>query len=355
MGASVVLLLSWTGVSAQIVNSPSWAEQLYAELAKLPPEERQKRLEDGARKEGKVQLVSLDSGALGRGHQELFQKRYPFLKVEAAGMGSQDKAEQFIAEETAGRHLTDAMSIATPVLAEIIERNLIARYPSPAEAKILPQYRGFLDPEKRWLPWYTSEHGIAYNNQLVKEPEAPKSWEDLCKPEYRGKASYEPVETRFLLGIHALMGEDKMQSWLKCIGENEPILQRGHENRVRLMLAGDHPIAGETLLYNGTQLARRQKAPFVAVYSAPVLLDAIAVIINRNAPNPHAAALFADWTLSDESQQYMAASMRGVVTMKHPFFPEDVKLVTFNFVDKATVDRLHGYWDKYVTKVRQTR
>ena len=42
------------------------AEQLYAELAKLKPDQRTKRLEEGARKEGKLTFVHTWRGKLAR-------------------------------------------------------------------------------------------------------------------------------------------------------------------------------------------------------------------------------------------------------------------------------------------------
>jgi ABC-type Fe3+ transport system substrate-binding protein len=50
------------------------------------------------------------------------------------------------------------------------------------------------------------------------------------------------------------------------------------------------------------------------------------IIINKNAPHPYAAALFADWTLSEESQKYAAKEFRGPVAYKHPYMPDGVKL-----------------------------
>ena len=87
-------------------------EKIYADLAKLPADERAKRIEEGAKKEGTFILVHTLRGELGNGHINLFRKRYPFLKVEAtADIGSQDAAERLYAEETSGRHLTDVIGI----------------------------------------------------------------------------------------------------------------------------------------------------------------------------------------------------------------------------------------------------
>src|SRR5437660_3697102 len=92
-------------------------DQIYAELAKLPAAERQKRIEDGARREGKLVLIHTMRGNLSVDHVNLFRKRYPFLRAELEGdIGSQDATERLYAEETAGRHLTDVINVALPDL-----------------------------------------------------------------------------------------------------------------------------------------------------------------------------------------------------------------------------------------------
>ncbi|HWO43173.1 MAG TPA: extracellular solute-binding protein [Candidatus Eisenbacteria bacterium] len=324
-------------------------ESLFAELAKLSPEQRQKRVEEGARKEGRLNFIHTFRGKLARDHVRLFEKRYAFVKVEMADMGSQDAAERLIAEETAGRHLTDAISLAVPDLPVILKQNLLAKYPTPATRRVPKQFQGFLDKENRWVPWYWSEHGISYNTNLIPPEKAPKSWEDLCKPAYKGQISFDPPETRFMVGLYVMMGEEKFQRWVKCIGENQPIIQRGHTQRMNLMLSGDHAIQGDNFLYVGAQEKKKDpKTPYAIVYSAPILAYAGVVVINKNAQHPHAAALFADWTLSEESQKYVADEFRGPLIGTHPYLPDDVKLVTFGNVSDEIVDRLHKYWNQHI-------
>lgn len=324
-------------------------EQIYSELAKLPANERQKRLEEGSRKEGALQFIHTFRGKQARGHLRLFEKRYPFLKVEMSDMGSQDAAERLIAEETAGRHLTDVVSLGVPDLPVIIKQNLLARYPTPASKRIFKQYAGFLDAENRWLPWYWSEHGISYNPNLISPDKAPKSWFDLCNPAYRGQISFDPAETRFLVGLQVMMGEEKLKEWLKCIGENQPIIQRGHTQRMQLMLSGDHAIQADNYFFDGArEKAGNPKAPFVIVYTAPVLAYAGAMVVNKNTPHPFASALLSDWMLSQESQEYVAAEFRGPVASKHPFLPDNVKLITYGYFSDDIVSRLHDYWNQYI-------
>jgi iron(III) transport system substrate-binding protein len=327
------------------------AEKLYAELAKLKPDQRDKRVEEGARKEGKLQFIHTFRGKLARDHVRLFEKRHPFIKIEMADMGSQDAAERLIAEETAGRHLTDVISLAVPDLPVILKQDLVANYPTPAARRIPKKFEGFLDKENRWLPWYWSEHGISYNTNLISPDKAPKDWQDLCKPAYKGQVSFDPPETRFMVGLYVLMGEEKFKGWLKCMGENQPIIQRGHTQRMNLMLSGDHAIQGDNFLYTGAEEKKKDsKTPYAIVYSAPILAYAGSMVINKNTQHPYASALFSDWTLSDESQKYTAEQFRGPLIGKHPYLPDNINVVTYGYISDEIVNRLHDHWNQYIGK-----
>jgi iron(III) transport system substrate-binding protein len=345
-----VALLSWPCSSFAAEAS---TDKLYASLAKLPADQRAKRIDEGARKEGKLNFVHTWRGKNARDHVKLFEKRYPFLKVDMGDLGSQDAAERFIAEETAGRHLTDILTLGVPDLAVILKQNLVAKFPTPATKKILKQYQGFIDPENRWIPWYWAEHGISYNTNLIKPDKAPKTWFDLCKPEFKGQVSFDPSETRFLAGLYVMMGEEKTKEWLKCIGQNQPIIQQGHTQRIELMLTGDHALQGDNYFYSGMEAKKKDpKAPFAMVLTAPILSFAGGMIINKNTQNPHASALFVDWTLSEDSQNLINAILRGPLTIKHPFLPDNIKLVTYNIVSDEITKRLHEAWNQSIGRMK---
>jgi iron(III) transport system substrate-binding protein len=344
----VVAAISRPGFAAELS-----VEQLYASLAKMPADQRAKRVEEGARKEGALNFVHTWRGKNARDHGKLFEKRYPFIKLEMGDLGSQDAAERFIAEETAGRHLTDILTLGVPDMAVILKQNLVAKYPTPATKGILKQYENFIDKENRWVPWYWAEHGISYNSNLIKPDKAPKAWFDLCKPEFRGQVSFDPSETRFLAGLYVMLGEEKTKEWLKCIGQNQPIVQTGHTQRMELMLTGDHAVQGDNYLYSGMEAKKKDpKAPFAMVLTAPILSFAGAMIINKNARNPYASALFVDWTLSQDSQNLINEILRGPLTIKHPFLPDNVKLVTYNIVSDDVTKRLHEAWTQYIGRAK---
>jgi iron(III) transport system substrate-binding protein len=297
-------------------------------------------------------LSSTMRGHESTDHLALFGKRFPFLKIALEGdIGSQDAAERLYAEETAGRHFTDVINVARPDLTTLLARNMLARLSTRASEVMLPRYKAFIDPQGRWTPWYWSEHGISYNSSLVPKDKVPKRWNDLCDPFFKGSASYDPAEDRFLAGLYAVMGENEAEHLLACIGRNDPIIQRGHTQRIQLMLAGDHMIQGDNYLYSGVAIQRKNpSAPYAIAYSVPAFGFGGVAAINKNAPHPYAAALWTDWTLSRERQEYVVSLLRGPVALKHPFIPDDMNLVTYNDAPPDVMKRLLDAWNKYIGK-----
>jgi iron(III) transport system substrate-binding protein len=148
-----------------------------------------------------------------------------------------------------------------------------------------------------------------------------------------------------------MFGDRGVEEFFKCLGANDPIIQRGHDQRMQLMLAGDHMVQGDNYFQTGLIIKRKNpSAPFAMVLSAPILAIGGVVAINRNAPHPNAAALFAEFLLSPECQQYIASQLRGPVALKHPYLPDDAKVVTTRDPPPGEMKRLLGYWRKYMDK-----
>ncbi|HWG06943.1 MAG TPA: hypothetical protein VG271_18200, partial [Beijerinckiaceae bacterium] len=121
------------------------AEQIYADLAKLDDATRAEKIEEGARKEGELDLASGFAGQIGIDHTKLFENRYPFLKVDRVEQGAEDGAQLFVTESSVGRRLTDVYTFSVASAGDVVRRDLSARYPTPMEKHVLPAYRGLLD------------------------------------------------------------------------------------------------------------------------------------------------------------------------------------------------------------------
>jgi iron(III) transport system substrate-binding protein len=324
------------------------AEKIYADLAKLPAAERTAKIEAGARKEGAIALAQTLRDALGDGQIQLFANRYPFLKVEwTSSLGSPEATERMFAEETAGRHLTDAVQVSILDFQNLLKSDFLARYPTPATAKVLPQYRKFLDPENRWVLSFWSDRNVIYNTSLVPPEKAPKTWMDLCDPFFKGNVSFDPVQARFVAGLYEILG-DKLAGFMKCMGANKPIIARGVSQRTSLMLVGDHMVVADSYPYQAIAAQRKNAATPVGFMPAtPLIASFGAVGMNRNTAHPYATALFADWIVSDEAQGYLAKVLRGPVTIKHPYLPDGAEVVAPD-LPKDLTDKLVHEWGREV-------
>jgi iron(III) transport system substrate-binding protein len=351
-GAMALALMAglFAADGARAADDLSAVEKLYADLYKLPAAEREKKILEGARKEKPLNFLTGIRGRDGIALMSFWTKKYPDIKIDRSELGAQDAAARIYSEEKAGRHLTDVGTMSVADTALLLQENYTARYQTPATDRVLPQYKQLLDPDHRYIPWLWSEHGIAYNPEMLKPEDAPKDWFDLCKPHLKGQVSFDPLENRFLTGMLAMMGDQKIQEWLQCVGKNEPIIMRGHTVRLNLMMAGDHAVMGENYFYQGTLLNEKnpKKAPFKAVYTAPVLGYANIELINRNAPSPYTAALYLDWSIDEDAQNYMASLYRAPVTVKHPFMPDNIPLVLYGAETPEMSERLAGYWNKFI-------
>ena len=357
-------LAALTAGAAQAGNltDPSYPlnanEQLYADLFKLTPEERHAKIVDGAKKEEKYEMIYGFSGKLGTDYANIFKKTYPFVKFAGIFLGSNDSNPRILAEEKAGHHITDVLS-GTGIMDtnQGLEQGIFARYPTPASKKILPQYRTFADPHNRWLLNHWEERGMSYNAKLIKAMgvQPPRDWFDLCKPEFKGQFSFDPPRDSFLMYFDSMLGRKRFEELLDCMSKNDPIIIPGQSLRLTLMLAGDHAIQGLNFFYRGTLLRDQQgeaKVPFVPVYTTPLMANGNGCLINRNTPHPYSSALFCDWTMDDEPQNFIKSEYRGTVTLPHAFLPKEAELVTILPAPVEQGKPLFDLWNKYIGQTR---
>ncbi|MEO6163781.1 MAG: hypothetical protein ABIP88_06565, partial [Candidatus Binatia bacterium] len=88
-------------------------EALYSEINKLAPAQRQKRLEDGARKEGGFKFYGISNAALLGAYTAGFMKRYPFIKAEYWRGSGNKLVFRTLTEHRAGQLDTDAVLVGT--------------------------------------------------------------------------------------------------------------------------------------------------------------------------------------------------------------------------------------------------
>ena len=155
----------------------------------------------------------------------------------------------------------------------------------------------------------TSIVGIVYNKSIISPDKAPKSLEDLLKPEFRGKFAF-PDPTRgavavmWPMSLYKLMGKDRADKYLRDLAATKPVIVEGVLPAAERVTTGETPIAITYLKY---VISFGQKgAPLDYVRQEKMLGHSHAIAMSSRAARPNAAKAFLDYFYSDESLRVMA-------------------------------------------------
>src|SRR3954466_14719257 len=172
---------------------------------------------EAARKEGQVTWYStLIVNQIVRPMVEAFEAKYPGIRVQYSRATSSDTALKIRNEARARRVQADLFDGSNTVFL-LEEANLVADYQPKSAAAYPAELR---DPKGHWtainLFYWTS----AYNTNLVTAAEAPKTYEDLIDPKWKGRIAWTHDLTPggppgFVYNILATMGTEKGMDYLR--------------------------------------------------------------------------------------------------------------------------------------------
>ncbi len=133
--------------------------------------------------EGAVNLIALpDEWANYKGILASFGEKYPGVTHDVANPDGSSKDELDAVQTLAGQaDQPDNVDVSPAIAQEMVDKGLFEPY-TPTLAGDLPD--GLQDPDHNWVAAYYGVMGISTNTTIV--PNAPKSFADLTKPEYKG-------------------------------------------------------------------------------------------------------------------------------------------------------------------------
>jgi len=330
---ALVQLLVAGVVSAHAGVAPESAGTVLARINKLPPEQRQKQLMERAKAEGEVSFYSSLQAQQIEPFIRVFQKRYPFVKVNPYRVSGNRQVLKIQTEMNAGNHLFDVTNGSSEQASAIKKIGAIDPYFSP-------QRDFFNAPNKDKDGYFASLYVIpivlGYNTNMIKRGDAPKTYEELLQPKWKGNMFLDDEAYEWSAVLQRQMGREKALQYMKALARQDLRMLRGRTAQTQLLAAGERPIAialsGHTVLD-----MKAMGAPVDQVILDPYYAQANKLMLARHAPHPHAAALFYDWALSEEGQA-MITSFGRVVARKgvRQRFPElvekDYFLVDVDFI-----------------------
>jgi putative spermidine/putrescine transport system substrate-binding protein len=140
-------------------------------------------LADACKAEGKVNLIALpDEWANYKGILQSFRDKYPGVENPVANPDASSKDEMEAVKTLAGQaDQPDNVDVSPAIAQEMAAEGLFEPY-TPTLASEIPAV--LRDPDNNWTASYYGIMAILTNTTIVKN--APKTFADLKKPEYKG-------------------------------------------------------------------------------------------------------------------------------------------------------------------------
>jgi iron(III) transport system substrate-binding protein len=283
------------------------------ELANYRGADREEVLKTGAKKEGK--LVWYTSLTAHRDIANVFEAKYPGVKVETYRAGSTDLTRRILSEAQARRNLADLVETTPPTLLIMRDNKLLLPFYSPYLVNYPADAKEEADKDR--VLWATDRESIislGYNKSLIRPADVPKSFADLVKPEYKGRigVSGDSTGVRFLGAVIRAKGEEFVGQ-LRLMEMKMHMISGGaiHE----LMAAGEMPLS-VSIFRNHVLAGQAKGAPTEWVPLDLNATNAGGVALPSNSNNPHAALLLADFLLSPEGQKIFEEKFRFATSTK---------------------------------------
>jgi iron(III) transport system substrate-binding protein len=175
----------------------------------------------------------------------------------------------------------------------------------PSEAQhLFPAARA---ANQRWYGVYANYNTPAYHTKAIRAEDVPHSLEDFARhPEWAGKVVLDGTDHVWLATVYRYYGEEKARAVLdKLVATVKPVVIDGHLAVARAVGAGEYWIA----LNNYLNLTLNQKMAHAATdyfIIDPIPLFYGQIGVSAQAPHPKAALLAANFSISQEAQQFLA-------------------------------------------------
>jgi iron(III) transport system substrate-binding protein len=162
------------------------------------------------------------------------------------------------------------------------------------------------DPDGMYQSVRVTLMPIAYNTNLVKPEDAPKSFADLLDPKWTGKiVKAHPAYSGGIVTSTFQTVRELGWGYFEKLGKQKVMQIQSATEPPKKLALGERAISADGLEYVQI-LLKEQGAPIAIVYPSegtPLVPGCEAIA--KNAPHPNAAKLFMSFMVSREIQQYL--------------------------------------------------
>lgn len=260
-----------------------------------------------AKQEGKLRVLAEMEPPNIKASVKAFVKKYPFINLHIEEITGTDAARRNILEIRSGMAKDwDIVHLSTDFYNEYLPYLWKIDILGMAEQGVLQIPAPMIDPKQRNVVGYYSRFQVtAYNKKLVPADKLPKFWEDILKPEFKGRKFAADIRPTEIAALVPAWGLEKTIDFARKVAAQEPIWVRGGSRTVTAIIAGEIPM----MIGPNFHTTRRAQGKdpsgalqYIALQPVPVRLS-LEEAIQAGAQNPNAALLWLEWMASDEAQK----------------------------------------------------
>jgi iron(III) transport system substrate-binding protein len=220
------------------------------------------------------------------------------------------------------------------------------------------------DSKYRTVGVYLGPLGFGFNKELLakKKAQAPASWADLLKPEFKGEVQMaNPASSgtayTMIATLVQLMGEEKAFDYMKKLHPNISTYTRSGTAPVKAAARGETTVS-VSFVHDVTTEAVNGFPVGSATPSEGTGAEIGSMSIVKGSPNAEAAKKFYEWALTPGGQQFGLAAKQfqlpsNTKVPKDPRMtdPSKIKLINYDYAKygaSAERRRLIARWEKEV-------
>jgi iron(III) transport system substrate-binding protein len=298
---------------------------------------------EAAKKEGKVVWYTSVDLPLAEKVAKAFEAKYPGVAVRVERTGAERVFQRVAQEYASNIHAADVANSSDAAHFIVWKgKNMLEPYLPEDVARFYPAEHK--DPDGNFASFRVWVCIIAYNTNLVKKEDAPKSFADLLDPKWKGKLvkAHPSYSGTIMTATYQMQRELGWGYFEKLAQQNVMQVQSSADPPKRLAL-GERAVMADGNEYNIFQLSETGKpvAPIYATEGSPLIVGPTGMF--KAAPNPNAAKLFCNYSYTPECQQLIIDT--GGLRSMHPQTKEKPGRTPFKDIktmkdDPAAVEKM---------------
>jgi iron(III) transport system substrate-binding protein len=262
-------------------------------------------LVEAAKKEGKLAFYTAMDLAFAQQLGKAFEEKFPGISVRVERSGAERIFTRIGQEYGANIHAVDVVNTADLAHCLTWKRNgwLAPYMPEEVTKHFEPKY---YDPDGLHITTRILISPLAYNTNLVKKEEAPKSFNDLLDPKWAGKlVKAHPAYSGTIMNATFQTARDLGWEYFEKLAKQRVLQVQSATDTPKKIALGERAVMVDGAGYLVIRY-KEEGQPVEIVYpqeGTPVAAAPSAVF--KAAPNPNAARLFQNWMHSREAQQLL--------------------------------------------------